>query len=75
MIAGLYPGEIVTMQGYLVNAGKTGGIDWTTSLSRIDTGNGACEVIYVTGIQADKPGAPLATPAPGAGGEFLVLSA
>ncbi len=66
VIAGLYPGEIVTMQGFLVNASKVGGIDWRTSLSRNDSGSGASEVIYVLGIQAEKPGAPLPSPAPAA---------
>ncbi|MEP6673388.1 MAG: hypothetical protein ABJF10_29840 [Chthoniobacter sp.] len=64
VIAGLYPGEIVTMQGFLVNAAKKDGIDWTSSLTRNDSGSGACEVIYVQGIQVDKPGAPLPSPAP-----------
>jgi len=56
VISGLYPGEIVTMQGYLVNVTKPDGFRWNTSLSRTDTGNGACEVFYVEGIQAVKPG-------------------
>ncbi|MDR3402631.1 MAG: hypothetical protein P4L99_09040 [Chthoniobacter sp.] len=64
VIAGLFPGEIVTMKGYLVNAYKKDGIDWTTSLTRNDSGAGACEVMYVQGIQAEKPGAPLPSPAP-----------
>ena len=64
VIAGLYPGEIVTMQGYLVNAARKDGIDWSTSLTRNDTGPGACEVLYVQGIQVDKPGAPLPSPTP-----------
>jgi hypothetical protein len=59
VISGLYPGEIVTMQGYLVNVSKPDGFKWNTSLSRTDTGNGACEVFYVEGIKAEKPGAPV----------------
>jgi hypothetical protein len=55
VISGLYPGEIVTMQGYLVNVTKPDGFHWNTSLSRTDTGNGACEVFYVTGVKAEKP--------------------
>jgi len=49
-----------------VNAAKKDGIDWRTSLGRNDSGPGACEVMYVQGIQVDKPGAPLppSTPAP-----------
>ena len=57
VISDLYPGEIVTMKGYLVNISKPNGFYWNTSLSRTDTGNGACEVFYVEGIEAVKPGA------------------
>jgi hypothetical protein len=55
VISGLYPGEIVTMQGFLVNVSKPDGFHWNTSLSRTDIGNGACEVFYVQGIKAEKP--------------------
>lgn len=58
VISGLYPGEIVTMKGYLVNVTKPDGFHWETSLSRTDTGNGACELFYVVGIKAEEPGAP-----------------
>jgi hypothetical protein len=56
VISHLYPGEIVTMQGYLVNVTRRDGFHWDTSLTRTDTGNGACEVMYVTGIKVEKPG-------------------
>jgi len=59
VISALYPGEIVTMQGYLVNVNDSKSFHWNTSLSRTDTGNGACEVFYVTGIEAAKPGPPV----------------
>ncbi|HEY2344188.1 MAG TPA: hypothetical protein VGH90_14185 [Chthoniobacteraceae bacterium] len=39
-------GQVVRMQGYLVNATKEGGC-WRTSLSRTDSGDGACELFYV----------------------------
>jgi len=55
MISHLYPGEIVTMQGYLVNVTRPDGFHWDTSLSRTDTGNGACEVMYVTGVKVERP--------------------
>ena len=47
-------GEVVTMTGYLVNATRPDGAHWYTSLSRTDTGNGACELFYAEEI---KPGA------------------
>jgi len=55
VISRLYPGEIVTMQGYLVNVTRPDGFHWDTSLSRTDTGNGACEVMYVTGVKVEVP--------------------
>ncbi len=48
-------GDIVHVTGYLVdiNAQKSDGTyyTWNSSTSRDDTGDGACEVIYVTGIE------------------------
>lgn len=38
--------DYVTLKGYLVNVRMTGG-DWTSSLTREDTGDGACEIFYV----------------------------
>ena len=52
-VRSLRPGQIVTMEGYLVNALAPGGNgDWNSSLSRTDTGNGACEVFYVERMKA-----------------------
>ena len=51
-IRSLVPGHIVTMSGYLVNATGPGGETWNSSLRRDDTGNGACEVFYVTAASA-----------------------
>ena len=51
-IRSLVPGHIVTMTGYLVNATGPGGEAWNSSLRRDDTGNGACEVFYVTDASA-----------------------
>jgi hypothetical protein len=46
-------GEIVTMRGFLVNAARDDGWHWRSSLSRTDTGRGACELFYV---QECRPG-------------------
>ena len=43
--------EYVRLEGYLVNVNFKDG-SWKTSLSRTDTGNGACEVMYVTNVKA-----------------------
>ncbi len=49
-VSALRQGELVVLRGYLVNASTPGGGYWNTSLSRTDTGNGACELFYVTGV-------------------------
>ncbi len=42
-------GEVVTLTGYLVNV-SSDNFYWRTSLTRTDTGNGACELFYVTSV-------------------------
>lgn len=39
----------VTLEGYLVEA-MFGNSPWTSSLSRHDTGDGSCEILYVTDV-------------------------
>jgi hypothetical protein len=43
-------GQLVTLDGYLVDAERAGGWRWRTSLTRDDTGDGACELFYVTSV-------------------------
>ena len=43
----LRSGEVVRMRGYLVNVTGPRGFFWHTSLTRSDSGHGACEVYYV----------------------------
>ncbi|MES2554473.1 MAG: hypothetical protein V4588_12525 [Pseudomonadota bacterium] len=43
-------GQIVSLRGYLVEARASDGWMWRSSLSRTDTGNGACEVVLVKSI-------------------------
>ena len=52
VISGLRVGQIVTMNGWLVNAEGPGGRSWHSSLTRSDTGNGACELFYVESATA-----------------------
>ena len=40
-------GQIVHLQGFLVDARRDDGWHWNTSMTREDTGAGACELIYV----------------------------
>jgi len=41
------PGQVVELEGYLVSVRAEDGWSWNSSLSRTDTGNGACEVVWV----------------------------
>lgn len=43
----LRPGQRVGIGGYLVDVTGPGRFVWRTSLSRSDTGAGACEIVYV----------------------------
>lgn len=43
-------GQIVTISGYLVEAKAADGWRWRSSLTRDDTGQGACELIWVEDI-------------------------
>ena len=44
-------GQVVEIEGYLVNIRHEDGWRWLTSTSRTDQGNGACEIILVTSIR------------------------
>lgn len=44
-------GDVVTLDGLLVEADKPDGWRWRSSLTRDDTGAGACEVVYVQRLQ------------------------
>ena len=52
VISSLRVGQIVTMKGWLVNAEGPDGRSWHSSLTRTDTGNGACELFYVESARA-----------------------
>jgi len=49
-LEGLKPGNIVYLKGYLVNVNGPDGFYWHTSLTRGDTGNGACELVWVESL-------------------------
>lgn len=46
------PGEVIHLEGFLVDASRPDGWQWKTSMTRDDTGNGACELVYVEHIDA-----------------------
>ncbi len=45
------PGQVVRIQGWLVEARSGDGWRWRSSLTRNDTGAGACELIFVRDLQ------------------------
>jgi hypothetical protein len=70
----LRPGQLVAMRGYLVNVTGPNGFHWNTSLSRDDTGDGACEVFYVQELLISNDPLPadyakIAVVAPGSNGK------
>jgi len=48
-------GEVVHIEGYLVVATSEDGAIWKTSLTRKDSGDGACELVWVENILSYSP--------------------
>jgi hypothetical protein len=46
--------DVVELNGWLVRIEKNNGWRWQSSLSRSDSGNGACELIYVCSIEIKR---------------------
>lgn len=44
--------DVVALSGYLVSVTGPGGYRWNSSLSRDDTGGGACEVMWITSLES-----------------------
>jgi len=49
------PGEVVHIEGYLVVATSEDGTVWKSSLTRKDSGDGACEVLWVESVLSYRP--------------------
>ena len=49
------PGELVQLEGFLVDANRPDGWQWHTSMTRDDTGSGACELVYVESLDIVEP--------------------
>lgn len=47
----LRPGNVVALKGYLVDVQGEGGFRWRSSLTREDTGGGACELVWVEALE------------------------
>lgn len=52
----LREGDIVYIRGYLVDVDHDSGWHWRTSMSRLDTGDGACELVFVESLSVENPG-------------------
>lgn len=48
-------GQLIAMQGYLIRADADDGWYWQSSLTRNDTGNHACEIVYVKDVEILNP--------------------
>lgn len=46
----VHPGQVVHIEGFLVDVDNVNGMHWRTSMTRADEGAGACEIIYVESI-------------------------
>ena len=44
-------GNIVDLHGFLVNVSRSDGFTWHSSLTRNDTGDGACELMFVESVE------------------------
>jgi len=47
----LRPGALITAEGWLVDARQPNGAVWRTSLSRADSGAGACELMLIEALE------------------------
>ncbi len=50
-LAKVRKGSLIRMQGQLVEAHRSDGFQWRSSLTREDTGGGACELVLVESIE------------------------
>ncbi len=46
----LRQGQVIHLEGFLVDASRADGWHWKTSMTRADTGAGACELVYVESV-------------------------
>jgi hypothetical protein len=51
-LARVHAGDTVRLEGWLVSIERDDGWRWRSSLRRDDTGQGACELVYVCSLQA-----------------------
>jgi len=51
----LRAGDIVLIRGFLVDVDHASGWYWRSSMSRTDSGDGACELVYVESLYVENP--------------------
>ena len=49
-------GDLVQLEGLLIDADRADGFHWRTSLTREDTGDGSCELFYVEHVYIEAEG-------------------
>ncbi len=54
-MARMRPGQLVHLEGFLVDARRADGWQWHTSMRRDDTGAGACELVFVERLEVATP--------------------
>ena len=52
----LREGDVILLEGYLVDVDHDSGWYWRTSMSRTDSGGGACEIVYVESLTVETAG-------------------
>lgn len=52
-LARVRAGDVVNIRGQLIEASRNDGWRWRSSLTRDDSGAGACELIFVTGLSIE----------------------
>ena len=55
VLRSLREGDVIRLDGHLVDVEASDGWRWRTSRSRTDTGPGACELVYVESIRLSVP--------------------
>lgn len=53
MLKSVRVGQVIQIEGYLIEAHAADGWKWKSSLTRNDTGNGACELVLVKSIRVN----------------------
>lgn len=54
-VMNIHKDEIVHLKGYLVEVTNENGFLWRSSLKRDDTGDGSCEILWVTSVNVVPP--------------------